>query len=67
MQTHLCIADYADPSAIMQTHLCIVVIFREAAGPCALDFMEFIGSSVATKTQFYDLIRTIKHDARNIS
>ena len=32
-----------------------VVIFREAAWPCAIDFMNFIGSFVATKIRFYDL------------
>jgi len=44
-----------------------VVIFRKAAGPCATDFMKFIGSFVATQIQFYDIMRTIKLDARNIS
>jgi len=31
-----------------------VEIFRETAWPCAIDFRKFIGSSVATKIQFYN-------------
>jgi len=44
-----------------------VVIFCGAAWPCTLDVMKFIGYFDAAKVKLYDLIRTIKHDARNIS